>query len=340
MDGPLYWFKVEIRDSLDGPPLFIDILSVLEVPWRQQWIEFDCPDIDCRLNHTYYIVVYAYATGGDSKNYYKWSCGGGDPYSGGMAYSSSNAGSSWNARADNDFCFRVYGGDIERNPPDGVVERWAVIFDINPGPGGLIGFVKDCLVHHGWEEDHITTLFEVTYDDVQSAISWINSIGLDQDDILVLCSNTHGGDGFIVLADKNLFYSTLDSWLDNCDANIFYSISACHSGSALPILGQKGRIIMSACRADETGGTVTLLWFLYEMEDIVEELYDFEAPVPNGAFAREDCDLNNDGWISAEEAFPYAKEWTARLHEFLKPGHPIYPQMYDDYLGELLITQV
>jgi len=320
VDIPLLWFKVEIRGSLHGPPLFIDVLPVLEVPWRQQWIEFDCPDIDYRLNPTYYIVVYA--TGGDSKNYYKWSCGGGDPYSGGIAYSSSNGGRSWNARADDDFCFRVFGADIERNPPDGVVERWAVMFDINPGPGGNIGFVKDCLVHHGWEEDHIKMLFEATYDDVQSAISWINSMDLDQDDIFLLCSNTHGNYGCIDLADQGLYYRELDSWLDNCSANIFYSISACHSGSALPILGQKGRIIMSACSADETGFTAWLLVFLYD------------------AFAKKDCDLNNDGWVSAEEAFPFAKEWTEEYNEIWNPEHPIHPQMYDDYPGELLITQV
>lgn len=218
-------------------------------------------------------------------------------------------------------------------------ERWAVLFDVNP-VGGFIGEVKNCLVFNGWKADHIKTIYQVTYGDLRSAISWLMQVS-DENDIILICSNSHGFNGGIVLYDNYwLYYEEIDWWLDNCKAEaILYSISACQSGSAIPILGEEGRIIMTSCRADEIGSTAYFLVFLYFTYDYVGWWYGYKAPSPNGAFARKDCDINNDGWVSAEEAFPEAVEWTEKFHnEFWNPTNPIHPQIYDGYPGELKIT--
>jgi len=193
-------------------------------------------------------------------------------------------------------------------------EYWAVLLDINPGPYGEIAIVKDCLLFHGFNEDHIKTLFEVTYNDAESAFTWLAE-NTDENDIVLISSNTHGMDGYILLSDCNLYYTEIDEWMDQLNVKgIFYSISACHSGSAIPILGEENRVIATACRSNESGGTAWFLVFLFCNYDAVG-YYGFEdAPSPNGAFYRRDCDLNADGWISVEEAFIYAEDWTKIFH--------------------------
>ena len=219
---------------------------------------------------------------------------------------------------------------------DGIVERWAVIFDINDPP---FLATQNCLIAHGWKRDHIKIIGGVTYSELKSAIEWLSQMD-DEDDIILLCSNTHGFKGGIALEDRALYYSELGEWIDKCDAHaIIYTISACHSGSAIPVLGKEGRIIMSACRSDEAGLTGWLLAFLYNRGDVTSYYGYHGGPNPNGAFWRKDCDLNEDGWVSAEEAFPYTCYWVEKFHnEFFNPDHPIHPQIYDGIDGELHIS--
>ena len=231
--------------------------------------------------------------------------------------------------------------NIQKKASGTETERWAVFFDIGQYPNAVIYYLKDCLTHHGWKTSHIKCVYESSYNDVKNAFSWLSNMA-DQNDIILLCSNHHGFEGGIALADKFLYYTEIDSWLDQTDVKgIFYSISACHSGSAIPILGQENRIIMTACRSEETGSTAWFLYFLFCEYDIAEEAGYEDAPSPNGAFARSDCDLNHDGWVSAEEAFPYAAYWTEKFHnEFWNPSNPIHPQIYDGYPGELNIAYI
>jgi len=334
---------ISIRESLNGENLTSKTLHPEDIPENTDgiWVKFDFshnyPDSGAKvwLHETYYIILKA--EGGDENNYYTWYYGGDNPYSNGIAYF--NYGDGWTQLSDKDFCFRTYG-ELTFEEPDGVTERWAVIFSqFNSDPN--VKFVKECLLNHGWEEDHIKMLNnEPTYNDIMSAILWVDQMD-DQDDILFLCSNSHGFRGGIALANENLYYESLDRLLDNCGARIFYSISACHSGSAIPILGKRGRVIVTACKDYETGATAWFLVFLYYEGDLAGYYGYVGAPSPNGAFARIDRDLNKDGWISAEEAFPYAKEWTERFHNYYwNSAHPIHPQIYDGWNGQLLITQI
>jgi len=219
------------------------------------------------------------------------------------------------------------------------VERWALLFDINIFPG-VITTIADCLQHRGWKPDHIKTVYSSSYQEVKDAFNWLIDFA-DENDIILICSNHHGSNGYIVLEDKNLYYETIDQWLDQCKTiNIFYSISACHSGSAIPILGEEGRVIVTACEENESGSTLAFLVFLYPESDKVKNPIYFRAPDPNGAFARPDLDYNKNGYISIEEAFPYAKKWTEKWHnDFLNPDNPIHPLIYDGHKGEFDITE-
>lgn len=241
----------------------------------------------------------------------------------------------------NNLAFSLSVPRISKTSDEDETEYWAVIVDICPGPIGNTGGAKTCLIQHGWKEDHIKMVFNITYNDFDSAISWLSEKA-DANDVVLLCSNTHGMDGYILLTDCNLYYTTINEWLDQLNVKgIFYSISACHSGSAIPILGKEGRVIMTACESNESGGTAWFLCFLYMNYDCVEGFGYDGAPSPNGAFYRRDNDLNGDGWVSAEEAFIYAKEWTEKFHNDFwintSGDNPIHPQIYDGYCGELNI---
>ncbi|KAA0004188.1 MAG: hypothetical protein FE043_01225 [Thermoplasmata archaeon] len=69
--------------------------------------------------------------------------------------------------------------------------------------------------------------------------------------------------------------------------------------------------------------------------------YNWPTPIEgkDGAFARDDPDTNseyggnNDGWISAEEAYAYAAKWTNREWD------QMHPQISDMYPGDLNIVK-
>ncbi len=73
--------------------------------------------------------------------------------------------------------------------------------------------------------------------------------------------------------------------------------------------------------------------------------YNWPTPIEgkDGAFARDDPDTskdyggNNDGWISAEEAYKYAYKWTVKATE--SSEYPMHPQISDMYPGDLNIAK-
>jgi len=229
-------------------------------------------------------------------------------------------------------------------------ERWALLIVHSPG----IAYptkIKNCLIHHGWKEEHIKILYYpngITTGDIRTAITvWLKE-RTAKEDIVFLHSEGDGGIGFLIIGDPRyehdeLSYSTLGKWLDQLEVKgIFYSITACHSGSAISALGRNGRVIITACRTDEYAGPIDT--FLYEEDDEAGR-WGFDAPVPNGAFARVDCDLNGDGWVSAEEAYAYAEGWTINFSQFLHDTLDWYtwvshPQIYDRCEGELNIANI
>ena len=65
----------------------------------------------------------------------------------------------------------------------------------------------------------------------------------------------------------------------------------------------------------------------------------------DGAFARTDPDTskayggNNDGWISAEEAYEYYCRWIGEMTKDWTPDRKPDPQLYDGYEGDFLVVQ-
>ena len=76
----------------------------------------------------------------------------------------------------------------------------------------------------------------------------------------------------------------------------------CFSGGFIPMLSQKGRVIATACAADEVSWskeTLTYDEFTYHWISAVA------GHTPDGSIV--DADRNNDGYVSMKEAFDYAE---------------------------------
>jgi hypothetical protein len=201
-------------------------------------------------------------------------------------------------------------------------DYWAIIA-APPDFKNIIAFVaeakylKDALLSVGWKEDHIISLHwkNATRNNVFNAIDWVAQQDDPCDTTLVFFTD-HGYINYFALYESSLTYSELNTHLDKLSSSaIGIMISACHSGSAIPYLQKEGRVIITSCRDNETGGYL-----------------DYIIPGIIG-FADKKINIgDNNNFVSLEEAFKYLMdEWQ------LYTGSNI-PQIKDDYAGELKIS--
>ena len=306
-------------------------ISPRDVSKSGGWIHLDITE-ELKWNTTYTIQLFQ--NGGNARNYYMWYYGSNDPYKNGSAYSSSSYGN-W-IEESFDFCFRTYA-EPTGEEPDGIEERWAVLFaDPNSfsSTEDLID-TKNCLVHHGWDADHIKTIvIENLKNDVEAGLEWLDSME-DMDDTIMIMYTGH---------TKPFQYFDPS----NCASQkVIMIFDSCYSGRAIDKLKGEGRVILTSSDREHPSYNIgrcknsLFVYFLVDETGCHSSAWGFPTPKigKDGAFAREDCDLNKDGWVSAEEAFKWASYWTDYHREHF--GYePQYPQLYDGYDGELLVTRV
>ena len=322
---------VGLYSSLDYSGKIMEkVFSPQDISRSRSWIHIDFEtELDPR--ETYYIVVYQ--TGGSEWQYYKWYYGSGDPYDRGSSY---NYEGGWNEDTSKDFCFRTYGHKTG-DEPDGIEERWAVIFGCVDTFMGINYYgdqdaydLKNTLISHGWDPSHIKVLISPTFDDVKNAMEWLASVD-DMDDIDLAAWTSHGGKYGFAAKDRGVDYRRhMGPWLDSCGAKgIFIAISTCGSGGAIQFLAKERRVIMTSATEDETS------WVVKSLQNSV--FFYYLADPSAGALNKESLDENSNGWVSAEETFPYVSE---NVYNFLsKYGIIQHPQLYDGYAGDLDVTR-
>ena len=139
-----------------------------------------------------------------------------------------------------------------------------------------------------------------------------------------------GGQAAICLSDGNLWADELDDILDDFNGRVVCVFDSCHAGGMVPPPGEEpfdadefvasfittvgggdeNRVLLMACRADQT--TV-------ELNDLEAGLWTYF--VHEGL--RGSADSNGDGKITAEETFNYAKPKAEDYHG------GVNPQIYD-----------
>jgi len=252
------------------------------------------------------------------------------------------------------------------------VEYYALIVGIATFAGGNIYPEEDkidddainmynlLLESKNWKEENIKLLINenATKDKIQdSIVSWLDERE-DENDVVLIYYSTHGwklklnkrhlGNAYIFtynqteenrLEDK-ITDKEFDSYVDELESNhITIILGSCYSGRMLQ-LRQIGRVMLAAggkyffCGVDEDdtlGGGI----FTYFIQQGLKGV----------------ADINNDGWVTAEEAFFYARLPT--IHFSIYKQFPFViewmnqsiiwffqvPRMYDRYPGSLKLYQ-
>ncbi|UCF12921.1 MAG: caspase family protein [Thermoplasmatales archaeon] len=201
-------------------------------------------------------------------------------------------------------------------------DHWALLID---SKGALFPTMENVLCLNGWQSDHIRTLEgeEATMDNLNNYFHWLDSME-DSEDTVLFYFHGHGGIGKFMLYNSMMSYGELGEKLDELESeSIFVIIDSCYSGSAIDNLSQNSRVIITSAKANETSGSCRLTDPLFEgLEELAD--YLFEG--------------NNDGFVSAEEAYWYAVNtefWKYRPYSSSQS-----PQIDDKFDGELQITNI
>ncbi|MFE3845886.1 PKD domain-containing protein [Thermoplasmatota archaeon] len=233
---------------------------------------------------------------------------------------------------------------------------------------------KTLLISERWDENHIKSITwkNATHIEIIKGFQWLDQME-DENDICLIYFNTHGGSfpfDFPPLDEedgKDEIIPTYNSWFPirnpftqlpftnpfgfMTDDEINYFINrleshgicmifdSCHSGGFndnwsfayneqrfdfASELGKdfegKNRVIITSCSEEEL--TYGANWFSYYLRKGMQGY----------------ADSNSDGLCSAEEVFNYTKPFILDM-DGVYPD-TMYPQIFDDYPGELLLTEV
>lgn len=222
---------------------------------------------------------------------------------------------------------------LKINSGDGDTNYWAVLIVVGGGQGyrhhALWGFrsangFKKVLINHGWPENNIRFLFEkqATTEAIFNTFQWLNESGEDEDDVILFFFQGHGSsleeDKFPLDEpdgkdecyypwdnDANGWswdtYITDDELATKFDSlkskNIIGIFETCHSGGWIDgtcDLCKSGRVILTSCAVDEASAPI-----------VARMRWLFPHFVIQGFKGL--ADKNSDKWVSAEEAFYFAK---------------------------------
>jgi hypothetical protein len=216
----------------------------------------------------------------------------------------------------------VMGNCVAIVPPKNNIKYWAVIVGTSGNGEKIEAFnylplvLKDILIAHGWKEEYIKYFVgeNATYINVTAALDWLAN-NASANDIILFYSISHGASNGISLSDEFLGFSELAEKLNKIKyKGMVIIIDACYSGAAIPILKKENRIIITSTRSNEMG---------------INEVFSQMLLSALQGFG--DIEGNNNGWVSAEEAFNFVQK------RYSGPQSRPWPQIQDDYPGELNI---
>jgi parallel beta-helix repeat protein len=192
-----------------------------------------------------------------------------------------------------------------------------------------------------WGEDHIKLLLNeiATKQNINNAVvDWLAPKEQPEDGVLVFFSG-HGNQSLATnppceyitpydfdprpsaLYDNRITDFELDAWLDNLDSKrITVMLDSCYSGGFIKELSKSGRIIITACDANETAS----LPFCFQRSLFTHFVLE--------SFLADGVDANMDGMISWQEIFSYAEP------RVTKARAEQHPQVYYGYSEEPIIT--
>jgi hypothetical protein len=238
---------------------------------------------------------------------------------------------------------------LDNNESNGIVERYAIAMGFSfPGIEWDAHALRDILHENYpeiWPLDHIRLYSHDSWSNIVEGLRWIESQE-DENDITIWQSAGHGSPEGICTENGFIPYTQLNYEFNRFDGSLLIMICACGSCYAHEKLAGDNRIIITGrtplnnteCNCKSTTDPSETLPFTLATYFIMHFVYP-----GYGAWGNELCDQeygNNDGWVSAEEAFAYVEdsfEWPDEIFNNWCFGH-IY--MTDSVPGNLNITYI
>ena len=233
------------------------------------------------------------------------------------------------------------------NVEEGDVDRWAIAMGFSfDGIMHDAYCLKDILHNNSpdiWPLNHIKLYSHDSWDNIIEGLRLIEAQE-DSNDITIWQSAGHGNTEGIASENGFISYADLDREFDKFDGSLLIMICNCVSCYAHTKLAGDNRIIItgrtpldsSPCNCQKTDNSFfpssSSLWTYFIMH-FVHPLY--------GAWGNEICDSdygNNDGWVSAEEAFAYVEDTFEWPDEILNNWCYTHLYMTDGLQGNLNIT--
>ncbi|MGC9308755.1 MAG: C13 family peptidase, partial [Thermoplasmatota archaeon] len=187
-------------------------------------------------------------------------------------------------------------------------QTWALCFDVNPLGYALGDAFERALLDGGWRNSHVNVVTTNSRPAFLHGMHWLQSVAHSEDTVIFYFSG-HGYTGGMGIGSEAVSYASLDDEFDKVACRgMFIILDSCHSGSAIPLLEESGRVILTSCGSGEISG--------YFSEAVISALS-----------VAADCNGNNDGSVSAEEIASYVmSDWHIEQYR---------PQVEDGYQGNM-----
>ena len=221
-------------------------------------------------------------------------------------------------------------------------DGWAVLLEMNDFPEGWsdipVNFINSermqaALLSLGWQSDHIYVVHDnLTFSVVHGAVEWLLN-NTDDDDFALFYIFTHGMWMRDVLQWNDWFPN---EWRKLNTSKRILIIDTCFAEEFIESIKSDPfpHISLACCSADEVS------WAGLEEEGlpIIGSVWNYYF---TNALCNSSADLDNNGFVSIEEAFNfstplvqrYMNETVFAVPEFLESYHKIgiYPENYDAY---------
>ena len=213
-------------------------------------------------------------------------------------------------------------------------EYWAVLVAINNYGGSTLPFsineithFKNTMLNGGnWKESNIMMLTdeEASVEGIIHAIEWLES-NADNDDVVIFYFVGHGkkeGNTESLLAYGGYISDReLDQYLDAVNGTIITILDSCYSGGFIEDLKQRGRIILTACGADEN---------TYQVRDLESGIFGYFLNLTLESYTKFAEGTFLLTWL-------FSVSYSEKLSQRYNESYTIHPQFYD---GTFLRTRL
>jgi hypothetical protein len=187
---------------------------------------------------------------------------------------------------------------------------------------------KTLLAGGNWNASHILILRDgqVTRQALLMAFEWLSEQAED-DDISLFYYAGHGGKNstneYLVLYDGSLSDSDLDRTLDTVQGKIVVMLDSCYSGGFTEELGERGRVILTACKKTEK---------TYQVQDLNSGIFGYFVNL-------------SLGWFTKSAEVTYFLTWflsvsySHKLSKEYEKDYMVHPMLYDGTLGKTKLIQ-